>query len=480
MAKSMILFILIATACFTSCSSIMFNSGDSELTIVLGSSSTSKGLNAGWPSDILPVFSSYKVIVSAPDIVTKEYNIQGDAQSLTVSVPFGLNRKIEVIAYPDWPKTQSKNPLIPITSLVKSYQGYKYTELRSTQGSSIVIRLSVNETITLIPSIGPNSIVGVSLANFPSTALKPEMEVPNLMNWNDSPDFSFDIHGRIYISGSSGLYWYMNLESGVVAHQITASGYDNIAVDEDNARVYGFSHSDGAFLRYYSVEEINPQEIQVSAPSNYDFASGGLALNPDGTVFIMITDPTNGKVFLANIKVLPELNSISGSELVALIPLEDLGLSFKEPSTGLLQYFKIEDMQTKDHVVIITASDVYTAMNYSGGQDPVNSRSRGKVVGVSTNSLVKLWESGFSGDTNKYPLQPLTQAYGPRRIIGLGSGSVYFIDEGFIYNGLMSGFIYVDKDRVIEIDVTTGKIRNIYLEGVKQFFNNYGLIEILS
>lgn len=480
MAKSMILFILIATACLTSCSSIMFDSGDSELTIVLGSSSISKGLSAGWPSDILPVFSKYSITVSAPDLITKQYIIQGDAPSLTISVPLGLNRKIDLIAYPDWPKTQSRNPLVPNTSLVKSYRAYKYTDVSTKEGTSIVIRLSVNETMALIPSIGPNSIVGVSLANFPSTILKPEIEVPNLMNWYNSPDFSFDTHGRLYITASSGLYWYMNLESGVVAHQIAGMSYDDIAVDEANSRVYGFYHSDGTFLRYYSVLEATPQAIEVSAPPNYDFASGGLALSSDGFVFIVLTDPTNGKLYLSKIKVLPELNSISASELVTLIPLEDLGLSFKEPSTGLLEYFTIEDMQTKDEVLIITSSDVHTAMNLTGGQDPINSRSRGKVLGVSTKSLIKLWEGVYSGDANNYPLDPLTEAYGPRRIIGLGSGSVYFIDEGFIYNGLTSGIIYVDKDRVIEIDVTTGKIRKIYLEDEKPFFNNYSLIEILS
>ena len=90
----------------------------------------------------------------------------------------------------------------------------------------------------------------------------------------------------------------------------------------------------------------------------------------------------------------------------------------------------------------------------SGGPDSgfdTASKSRGKLVAISCSSLSFNFEIGWSGDDNRFPTNSEKQFFGPRRFLAIAPRKLIIMDDGFIVGVPYAA--YVDKDRMIEIDL---------------------------
>lgn len=417
----------------------------SEGTIVLnlGGGPSSRAFSDA-PFDGLPVFSSFTVTVSGSGMPTASQTVPGTTTSVTLQVPAGPARKVEVYAVVDWAST----PQTPQPTLAKAYGGTAIVDVAGGQTIPVAMDMAVVETKIVLP--------GTWGTSFADSLDGPTSSAESSPSIDQNSDIEFDRYGRLFVSNWDGIDIYTSLDFGA-DYSNTASGNARMAYDSGNQRMYFLYSGEGVELRYLDLE--GDYESYVGNDPDLVLYGTGIAVDEDGYVYV----PGNYMLPSENwIDVVAKLRIDFNGEtyearVVGYGTYDSLGLGYWVTS-GETYFVSLEiaDMRFQDGVLYIAAGE-------HDGEYSYGTMHHGKVVAVRTSDMTKFREIGWSGET---PIpSPSTQFYGPKRFLAIAPRRLFLADEG--YDGTS------EIDRVVELDLENWSVAGVGLEGTVNFFSTY-------
>ena len=398
----------------------------------------------------LPVFSSVTVTVSGSGMPTASQTVPGTATSVTLQVPAGPARKVEVYAVPDWAATALQVP-DPLPTLAKAYGGTAIVDVAGGQKANVSMDMDVVETKIVLPDSWGNSKIADTMGG-------PSNVVVGFPSISPDSDFEFDRYGRLYVTSADGMDRFRDFGGSDAEYNLEYANM-RIAYDMKNERMYFLYDSEGFSVRYLDLREglvydvIAPPNVTIQGwDQNY-----GLAVDDDGFVYVGATYVPEAIAFNAIVKLAigtPGAET-ADSQLAGYASHVALGL---EQEDG---YFLIvQDMRVQEGSLYIAAGE--------HGPEYINSTlHHGKIVQVRLSDMSKVREIGWS-ETTPIP-NPSTQLYGPKRFLAIMPRKLIVADEGFIYVDVTR----VEIDRVVEVDLESWSLSRIGLEGEVTFFATY-------
>ena len=442
-----ILAVIVAAFSVASCASHVSKSASGTIKLTLGGG---RGLEAGWPGGTVPAFSSVVVSVSAADMDTITKTVSGSTGNITLELPAGKDRLVQVEAVP------SAGGGAPYFAL--AYAGSATVDLEEGKTTTAAIALTLAKTKILLPDV---SMMYLYTADSMTGA---RSSIGYYNYYGEYSDFEFDQYGRVYMLGMSGFNRNADLE--MTGHDsITPGNCDDygLAFAPSQNRLYYFYDTDNNELQYADISQAEPVGVWVYHPSEVMYFQRVVAADEAGSVYACSFMEVANQEKVVKMNVGSETAGYADATQLLSVPYSDIGLtSGGAPLT-------VQDLYAKDGVLYIAASEVNAADLYPAD----NAFSRGKVIALRTSDFSKLWETGWSGDANKLPTNPATQFYGPVRFVAIAPKRVYVADDGFSWDGLKGGLHYTDVDRVVELDAETGTFQAIGLDGAVSFFSEY-------
>jgi hypothetical protein len=437
---------IIVAALFFSCAPSISREGPyGQITIDFAGPSA-RALTAGWPNNTIPTFSTVTVKVSATDMATVTTTASGSSGSVRLQVPAGNGRLIEVTALP------AEGGGAPF--FAKSYYGSATVDLAGGKETAVAVALSVGTSKIVLPSYdGENSTFAIA------ESLSGGAGAPTQMYLSDAADFELDRYGRLFVAGNGiTLYTSLNEATPLSESQVIA-----VAYDASRNVLYSFEDTQNIYLRYrdFNGETYSLFTVGVSSEAPFsDYYGLGLAAG-DGYLYATAFSYNQEDYGIGKFAVTTTGESAQAT-LVAFRSFSAYGI---DSASGL----KVNDMTYKDGVLYIAAA----ADGYGSGYLLNINNSRGKVIAVSTTDLAKIWDVGMSDTPG--PTPPSTDLYGPDRFIGVAPKKLYVADEGFRFeDDPQQSWNYVtDVNRVVEIDLETGKISATGLDGQAAFLKNF-------
>ncbi len=426
----------------------------SEGTIILnlGGGPASRAFSDA-PFDGLPVFSSVTVTVSGSGMPTASQTVPGTAASVTLQVPAGPARKVEVYAAVDWAST----PQTPQPTLAKAYGGTVIVDVAGGQKVGVSMDMGVVETKIVLPDRWGASRIADSLSGpVTNPGGFPFINEFSILD----ADYEFDRFGRLFISrpDSGLLSRYHDLSVGD-GEDIPVGTPSRLAYDRNTERLYFAYLTEGIELRYYDLmDPVGFEDSVYNAVPDLNIIGSGIAVDSDGYVYLpAYYAPANGNI-VAKLSIVYN-GEFYESRLAGYSTFDDLGLGYWITSGE--PYFEnlvVEDMRFQEGVLYIAAGEHDGAPN-----SPFH---RGKIVAVQVSDMSKFQEIGWAHATYEDPIQnPATQFYGPKRFLAIVPRKLVFADEG---NDGTS-----EINRVVEVDLDSWSVSGIGLEGVVTFFSNY-------
>jgi hypothetical protein len=434
-----------------SCAPSPVRQDNGKVTIVLGGSAGGvRALSTGWPDSTLPIFSSVKIKVSANDMADVETTFTSPGNSISLTVPAGNNRLVEISAVPDWVATASARPNAQLPTFAKSYGGSAKVDLTSGGTATAAITLALTETKILLPDYTTGNTLQFA-SELSSSAVIESFQFGGNSPYqiNSDSDFQFDNRGYLYLNGPQGIYRYSRVNGEFTSEVVSDWLSGDLAYDAPRNRLYNFYDGDGAGLLLFDVTESTMTQYEVVSPDDsYNFSAGSVAVDKDGYIYVPLRRYINDvpNYYIAKLSLGDLVDIVFGTQLVAIADFESLGLT---DGTNL----QVEDMTVTDGKLYIAA----------GEHDYYGTYHRGKIVEVSTSNMAKLREFGWSNTS--LPNAPSKQFYGPKRFLGLAPRKLIIADEGAV-----SG---VDIDRIAVVDLDSGTISGTYFENAVSFFATY-------
>ncbi len=403
----------------------------SEGTIVLnlGGGPSSRAFSDA-PFDDLPVFSSVTVTVSGSGMPTASQTVPGNAGSVTIQVPAGPARKVEVYAVADWAST----PQTPQPTLAKAYGGTVVVDVAGGQKVPVSMNMDVVETKILLPD---------SYYSIWSTA-DSITSAPDSLDWTYwGGFFQFDRYGRLIT---------LDYQDGLVLYN---SPFD--------AQYLGATFPVAPFV-YDPVEDGLYIADSGSSLTFVDssFTTSSLDLDQAFETVDAIAVDDDGFIYLAGYDRVVKFrvdHDLSTATQVRSATYESLGLgywtTYLDQDLQPVPYFQIlnvQDMIVKDGRLFIAVA----------GQD--NGYYHGKIVEVHRTDLTQVRDIGWSPTS---PTSPATQFYGPTRFLALAPRKLILSDEGYIDGP-------GNVNRVIAVDIIDWTFSGIGLEDVSEFFYDFG------
>ncbi len=412
-----------------SCELNLGNQAEGTITLNLGGGPASRAFSDA-PFDGLPVFSSITVTVSGSGMPTASQTVPGSASSISLQVPAGPARKVEVYAAADWAST----PQTPQPTLAKAFGGTAVVDVAGGQTVSVALDMGVVETKILLPD---------SYYSIWSTA-DSITAAPDSLDWTYwGGFFQFDRFGRLIT---------LDYQDGLVLYN---SPYD--------AQYLGATYPVAPFVYDPSEDGLF---IAGSGSSltfvDSSFTTSSLDLDQVFETVDAIAVDDEGYVYLAGYdrvgKYRVDLVQGTASQ-VGSATYESLGLGYWTTYLGqdlqpvpYFQTLEVRDMTVKDGRLFIAVA----------GQD--NGYYHGKIVEVHRAELSKVREIGWSPTS---PTSPTTQFYGPTRFLALAPRKLIVSDEGYIDG---TGNV----NRVIAVDIEDWAFSGVGLEGASEFFYDFG------
>lgn len=442
---------IVASFVAVSCAPSPTRQDTGTVTILMGGSiGGARALSTGWPDGALPVFSSVKVKVSAPDMADVENTITSPGSGISLSVPSGNDRLVEISAVPDWTATAAARPNARLPVFAKAYGGSAKVDLPSGGTVPVAITLSLTESKILLPDYTTGNSLKIASELSSSATIETTTYSGGSQNFIDSnSDFEFDNRGYLYFNGPAGISRYSLLNGEFTAEVVNTWPPGDLAYAAPNHRIYVFYDLDGASLVFYDVTASTPTQYEVLSPDGYyDFTAGSVAVDKDGYIYAPVMKYISDVpyYYIAKFALGAQADIVFGTQLIAVADFSALGLT---DGTNL----KIEDMKVVDGKLYIAA----------GEHDPYGTYHRGKIVEVDTSNMAKLREFGWS--TSSFPTSPSTQFYGPKRFLGVAPRKLIVADEG--------SFSGANIDRVAEVDLDSGAIDGIWFLNTVNFFSDY-------
>ena len=377
---------------------------------------------------------------------TASKTVPGDAGSVTVQVPAGPARKVEVYAVPDWAATQEIYVETYLPTLAKAYGGTVIVDVAGGQKVPVSMDMDVVETKILLPGQSGFSLVAQSLQG--------PVDDPGGFPWLSSDsDFEFDRFGRVYITDNS---WIMSRFSDLNGDDIEynlAPAPSRLAYDKRNERMYYLNYGDLWYLDlrndFYDI---------INNATAITFQGNGLAVDDEGYVYISAYDESldDGEI-IAKLLIFDN-GEVLEAQLVDYATYESLGLrDWYDDMEGYLVFgiLPVEDMRFQEGLLYIAAGD-------HGNE--YESQHHGKIVAVDTSDLTKVREIGWAQADWETPIpDPTKQFYGPMRFLAIVPRKLIFADQGY------EGNLESEIDRVVELDLDTWSISGIGLDGEVSF-----------
>lgn len=449
---------LVATALIaTACAPFVSTSGEGAIQIFFGTPTGSRALSDP-PFTELPVFSAITIKVSGSGMEPVEFTVDATQTSFTAMVPGGSNRRVELYAPVDWDATVAaySEYISLMPTLVKAYGATTTIDVVPGQRVSAVLKLEVAETKILLPDVVAGTVTSVGdLAAVPDVPT----DYTNA-GLSQSSDYEFDKYGRLYVTGNNVVrYSYLgdpSPDSSIVGWATS------LAMDKQRNRLYMIG--DGS-LAFADLSSAPPVIVSIALPNGYYLGSNGLAVDGDGSVYVDGYDPSDSPSII-KLSIGSPVGSNAISVVLSSIVLESLHLTYFE--AGYQYPFSIQDMTVTDSILYVLASDMNAPSGGPSSGFDTSSKSRGKLVAISCASLSFVFELGWSGDANRFPANPQTQFFGPRRFVAVAPRKLIILDDGFTV-GVIPYYPYVDQDRVIEIDLDDQSVVAIGQDGVTDY-----------
>jgi hypothetical protein len=453
MHKRFVLSILsVAAILAASCAPSVSRSGDyGKISVAVGGAS-GRGLDTGWPGGTVPTFSSVTVTVSGSDMSTVTTSTSDSSGNLTVQVPAGSDRLVEVTTVP------ASGGGAPYFAL--GYSGSTTVNIGAGETVSVPIKLSLSKTKLVLPFSGETETYGFYIAD----SIKSPASSSNipLFSLPEGFDACYDEYGRLYFFDAGYLYRYQsNSETGEKLSLASSGDYGNTYSSSDH-RLYYISESRSLQMYYVDISQSEPMGVAVNLPPDVEYFEPVITADDEGYLYTIAYEGEYENPRIVKLSVNGET-----ATTVAFQSLSNIGFESEAAS-----YMTVNDLQVNQGTLYIAAADVY-AEPY-----PDQSFSHGKVVAVSTSSLSVIWEAGWSGDSNNFPTSPATQFYGPMRFIGIAPKKLYILDQGFSWNGIHYGNNYAAVNRVVELDLETGAISDTGIENEVPFIDSYEYIAV--
>jgi hypothetical protein len=377
------------------------------------------------PFSGLPVFSSVTVTVSGSGMPTASQTVPGTASSVSLQVPAGPARKVEVYAAADWAATALEVP-DPLPTLAKAYGGTAIVDVAGGQKVSVAMDMDVVETRIVLPDSESGYIYFAS-------SLDDSAVSDYIVSNYGSFYFEYDFFGRLYaMSGQGAFSQYTDITEIPLA--IGAGSDYPSAYSKRHQAIFQAADTE---VRFIDLATDPATQSILTTPISFSNMSA-IAVDASGFFYIAGFVGAMDNYIVAKFSLdIPNNFAVS---TIASKTYTELGLS----GSGLLS---ISDMTVQEGFLFITAGE---------SLDP---DSRGKLVQVELSTLSKIRDIGWS---DSLPItSPTTQFYGPVRFLAIAPKKLIIADE--------SG----DIDRVIEIDLDEWEFSRIGLEDVVTFFSNY-------
>ena len=374
------------------------------------------------PFNLLPVFSSVTVTVSGSGMPTASQTVPGTAASVTLQVPAGPARKVEVYAVVDWAST----PQTPQPTLAKAYGGTVVVDVAGGQKVTVSMDMGVVETKIVLPDSQSGYI-------YFANSLDDSAVSDYIVSSYGSFYFEYDFFGRLYaMSGQGAFSQYTDITEIPLA--IGAGSDYPSAYSKRYQAIFQAADTEVLFI---DLATDPATQSMLTIPISFSNMSA-IAVDANGFFYIAGFVGAMDNYIVAKF-ALDIPNNFAVSTIVSKTYTE-LGLS----GSGLLS---ISDMTVQDGFLYIVAGE------------SVDPDSRGKLVQVELSNLSKIRDIGWS---DSLPItSPTTQFYGPVRFLAIAPKKLIIADE--------SG----DIDRVIEIDLDEWEFSRIGLEDVVTFFSSY-------
>lgn len=249
-------------------------------------------------------------------------------------------------------------------------------------------------------------------------------------------DFSFDPSGNLFYcyspDGTTSTIMRINATTkqessvlGATTALITALSYD-----VGSSRLY-FIEADKVYFLDFSKGNDNQTQEEITFPAGSSFTNLAVA---NETIYV--SNATDREIRKYSIK--DSTSELSGS--------------ITYPTAGIdVQSMQVTDMHIQDKTLYILARDT---TDYASSGDY---SSRGKLITVAPNTMKKIAEYGWAGDSVNHPLQEdlPNKFVGPTRFIALAPEKLIIADDG------ACGEAYSDfkqKNRIMTFDITLSKL----------------------
>lgn len=402
------------------------------------------------PFDGLPVFSSVTVTVSGSGMPTASQTVPGTAASVTLQVPAGPARKVEVYAVPDWAATAALI-LDPLPTLAKAYGGTVIVDVAGGQKVGVSMDMGVVETKIVLPDpLNGNSIkVAESIETI-------GVLTPFSIGLGSEGRAGFDRYGRILYSDTTNSWLLSRTNPGEVSE---TAGFGNgpFAFDPGRNRLYYYDGS----LRFRDFTTL--EYIDITIPGSWSPDGQGMAVDEDGylyTVFMQSEDR-----YLVKLRITEPVWDvevwISDAIVVASARYDTIGLG-----TNL----NIGDMAVADDKLFVVAYEI----NAYYSMLPEDAISRGKIVAIERSTLSRLMDYGWTSDPIP-PSDTTSMLFGPRRIIAIVPKKLVVADDGFWWNGAHFSEALEDRNGVAVLNTETGELTRTEVAGI-QFIESFSTI----
>lgn len=460
----------VAASLLVACMSPVIGEKTATIIIATAPAPGSRALTTTWPMGGLPVFSDITVSVLDSKgnemLLPKEPVVSGNSISVTVTA--GNDLTLVVDAAPDWGATATVYGEMPYgyPTLVTMYSGKKAFSVSAGETASVTIALATSGTKILLPHQATGPIWSYIVAD--NLADAGELLSYTLGGLSADSFFDYDKYGHLYVSSGPDVIAYRDIGSGSSGTaNYGESTIRDIAISENANRLYA-SYSGG--LYYTVLDTINNETPTVSgnvnAPAGYYFSDGYIAADNRGYLYASANLPDETPGILKMTVGEPVANTIE-TVAVEFASFQALGIGYWTGST--FNPIPIADMTIVDDELYIIANNI-NASDYMYVNVDIPS-SRGKIVTVDCATMLRKWETGWSGDGNNFPVFPNSQFYGPKRFVAVAPKRLYIFDNGFSWNGSYYGNYFINVYRVAEIDRESRSIVNTGLSSPTSYFD---------
>lgn len=448
MGKSRLLLLAFAILVLSmSCAPSVSRSGDyGRITVAFGDASSGRfleggsGLETGWPGGSLPAFSSVTVTVSAADMSTVTTTASLSSGTLTVQVPAGVGRLVQLVAVP------AANSTAPY--FAKSYSGSASVDVGQGETKSVTITLGLEET--KIPLCSPAE----ETWNWYLAAANSLTETPAIgskISLYFLSDIDFDSHGRLFVSSDNyGIQSVSSLTGTIESNIGPGIPVGGLAYQKSSGKLF-YITADG-HIGFVDTAGAAHETLSESPDPRFSILPISAIAADETGIYVVTYGNEEAQIYVA------KLDAFGTTLTLPPVTYTDLNLD--------VNYHCIYDMTVKDGVLYLAASYMIWQMLAQIASENPEGRGAlaeeqplaepvGKIIALDASTLKYLWEVDWPTIGSLEGSGAYAEIYfGPLRFLGFTKNKLYLADAGLQLIGQEEGESAPEAilGRVVEID----------------------------